>query len=201
MQKRKFQKERGKREGGKNNICDEVFENNAVFFFFFFFLIHGVLQIQIYRFVLFPNFFRGHAHCRSGTKTLEQLSLYPKEGNPLWEELSSQAVASTLKSYSSHTFDYPYHKAISVHAKNQGMEYPMICWNYGRPNEDGTYSDRIKYGMISVIFHDVGHSNFPMIVNSDERQWKRMDERLDIRYAIFGRTRIWGDLSASNSSK
>ncbi|MGB5646969.1 MAG: M1 family peptidase, partial [Muriicola sp.] len=89
-----------------------------------------------------------------GNKDVMAVSLYPKEGNPLWEELSTKAVASTLKSYSSHTFDYPYHKAISVHAKNQGMEYPMICWNYGRPNEDGTYSDRIKYGMISVIIHE-----------------------------------------------
>ncbi len=114
-----------------------------------------------------------------GNKDVMAVSLYPKEGNPLWEELSTKAVASTLKSYSSHTFDYPYHKAISVHAKNQGMEYPMICWNYGRPNEDGTYSDRIKYGMISVIIHEVGHNFFPMIVNSDERQWGWMDEGLD----------------------
>jgi hypothetical protein len=59
------------------------------------------------------------------------------------------------------------------------MEYPMICWNYGRPNEDGTYSDRVKYGMISVIIHEVGHNYFPMIVNSDERQWGWMDEGLD----------------------
>jgi len=101
--------------------------------------------------------------------------MYPKEGNPLWEEYSTKAVVSTLKSYSDHTFDYPYHKAISVHAKNQGMEYPMICWNYGRPREDGTYDDRTKYGMISVIIHEVGHNFFPMIVNSDERQWGWMD--------------------------
>ncbi|MFD2587582.1 M1 family metallopeptidase [Croceitalea marina] len=107
------------------------------------------------------------------------VSLYPKEGNPLWEEQSTKAVAQTLVTYSKHTFDYPYHKAISVHAKNQGMEYPMICWNYGRPNEDGTYSDRTKYGMISVIIHEVGHNFFPMIVNSDERQWGWMDEGLD----------------------
>ncbi len=114
-----------------------------------------------------------------GSRDVMAVSLYPKEGNPLWEELSTKAVAATLKSYSAHTFDYPYHKAISVHAKNQGMEYPMICWNYGRPNEDGTYSDRVKYGMISVIIHEVGHNFFPMIVNSDERQWGWMDEGLD----------------------
>ncbi len=114
-----------------------------------------------------------------GGKDIMAVSMYPKEGNPLWEEYSTKAVAHTLKSYSSHTFDYPYPKAISVHAKNQGMEYPMICWNYGRPNEDGTYSDRVKYGMISVIIHEIGHNFFPMIVNSDERQWGWMDEGLD----------------------
>ncbi|RAJ14614.1 M1 family metallopeptidase [Olleya aquimaris] len=114
-----------------------------------------------------------------GNKDVMAVSMYPKEGNPLWEEWSTKAVASTLKSYSRMTFDYPYHKAISVHAKNQGMEYPMICWNYGRPDEDGNYSDRVKYGMMSVIIHEVGHNFFPMIVNSDERQWTWMDEGLN----------------------
>ena len=114
-----------------------------------------------------------------GNRDVMAVSMYPKEGNPLWEEYSTKAVAHTLKSYSSHTFDYPYSKAISVHAKNQGMEYPMICWNHGRPEEDGTYSDRVKFGMISVIIHEVGHNFFPMIVNSDERQWGWMDEGLD----------------------
>jgi len=112
-------------------------------------------------------------------KDVMAVSLYPKEGNPLWEDYSTKVVALTLKSYSEHSLDYPYPKAISVHAKNQGMEYPMICWNYGRPNEDGTYSDRVKFGMISVIIHEVGHNFFPMIVNSDERQWGWMDEGLD----------------------
>ena len=114
-----------------------------------------------------------------GDKDVMAVSLYAKEGNPLWEQWSTKAVASTLKSYSRMTFDYPYHKAISVHAQRQGMEYPMICWNYGRPSEDGTYSDRTKYGMISVIIHEVGHNFFPMIVNSDERQWTWMDEGLN----------------------
>ncbi|MGB7786378.1 MAG: M1 family metallopeptidase [Salinimicrobium sp.] len=114
-----------------------------------------------------------------GGKDVMAVSLYPKEGNPLWEDYSTKVVAHTLQSYSGHTFAYPYPKAISVHAKNQGMEYPMICWNYGRPDEDGNYSDRVKYGMISVIIHEVGHNFFPMIVNSDERQWGWMDEGLD----------------------
>lgn len=114
-----------------------------------------------------------------GSRKVMAVSLYPKEGNPLWEEYSTLAVAQTLDTYSKYTFNYPYPKAVSVHAKNQGMEYPMICWNYGRPDEDGKYSDRTKYGMISVIIHEVGHNYFPMIVNSDERQWGWMDEGLD----------------------
>ena len=114
-----------------------------------------------------------------GGKNVMAVSLYPKEGNPLWEEYSTKAVVQTLKTYSHHTFDYPYPKAVSVHAKNQGMEYPMICWNYGRPDQDGSYSDAVKFGMISVIIHEIGHNFFPMIVNSDERQWGWMDEGLD----------------------
>ena len=114
-----------------------------------------------------------------GNRDVMAVSMYPKEGNPLWEDWSTKAVASTLKSYSRMTFDYPYHKAISIHAKNQGMEYPMICWNYGRPNKEGKYSDRTKYGMMSVIIHEVGHNFFPMIINSDERQWTWMDEGLN----------------------
>ena len=112
-------------------------------------------------------------------KNIIASSLYPKEGNPLWEGYSTKVVAQTLKTYSNYTFDYPYPKAVSVHAKNQGMEYPMICWNYGRPEKDGSYSDRVKYGMISVIIHEIGHNFFPMIVNSDERQWGWMDEGID----------------------
>ena len=114
-----------------------------------------------------------------GSQKVMAVSIYPKEGNPLWEEYSTKAVIQTLKTYSNFTFEYPYPKAVSVHAKNQGMEYPMICWNYGRPEKDGTYSDRVKFGMISVIIHEVGHNFFPMIVNSDERQWGWMDEGLD----------------------
>jgi hypothetical protein len=113
-----------------------------------------------------------------GGKDIMAVSMYPKEGNPLWEDWSTKTVASTLISYSKMTFDYPYHKAISVHAP-MGMEYPMICFNFGRPDPDGTYSDRIKYGMMGVIIHEVGHNFFPMIVNSDERQWTWMDEGLN----------------------
>ena len=107
------------------------------------------------------------------------MSYYPKEGNPLWEDFSTYAVAQTLETYSKFTTEYPYPVAISVHTASIGMEYPMICFNYGRPDADGTYTDRKKHGMISVIIHEVGHNFFPMIINSDERQWTWMDEGLN----------------------
>jgi hypothetical protein len=111
--------------------------------------------------------------------TTMAMSYYPKEGNPLWEQYSTRVVAHTLEVYSKFTIDYPYHKAISVHTKWIGMEYPMICFNGGRPESDGTYSEGTKYGMIGVIIHEVGHNFFPMIINSDERQWTWMDEGLN----------------------
>jgi hypothetical protein len=134
-------------------------------------------------------------------KTVMAVSLYPKEGNPLWEEHSTRAVATTLIEYSKLTFDYPYPKAISVHSQRQGMEYPMICFNYGRPNADGTYSDRTKKGMLGVIIHEIGHNFFPMIVNSDERQWTWMDEGLNSFVEILAEDAYDPELFASNPAK
>ena len=113
------------------------------------------------------------------TTTPLAMSFYPKEGNPIWEKYSTQAVANALRTYSHHTFDYPYPVAISVHSADQGMEYPMICFNYGRPDENGKYSQYKLQSMVSVIIHEVGHNYFPMIVNTDERQWTWIDEGIN----------------------
>jgi len=117
-------------------------------------------------------------HNVEGNKVMA-MSYYPKEGNPLWEQYSTQAIIHTLNVYSRYSFTYPYPIAISVNGPVGGMEYPMICFNGPRPQPDGTYSAATKYGLISVIIHEVGHNYFPMIVNSDERQWTWMDEGLN----------------------
>jgi len=111
-------------------------------------------------------------------KKVMAMSAYPKESYGLYRKYSTKVVAHTLQVYSKFTIPYPYPVAISVEASS-GMEYPMICFNYGRTNEDGTYSEQTKYGMIGVIIHEVGHNFFPMIVNSDERNWSWMDEGLN----------------------
>jgi hypothetical protein len=113
-----------------------------------------------------------------GGKKVMAMSYYGPEAYALYRRYSTKVVAHTLKTYSKHTFPYPYPVAISVEASN-GMEYPMICFNYGRTEKDGTYSEATKNGMIGVIIHEVGHNFFPMIVNSDERQWTWMDEGLN----------------------
>lgn len=114
-----------------------------------------------------------------GDKTPLAMSYYPKEGNPLWEQESTKAVRATLITYSKHTIDYPYPHATSVHHASIGMEYPMICFNGARPRKDGTYSEQTKWGLVGVVIHEVGHNFFPMIINSDERQWTWMDEGLN----------------------
>ncbi len=107
------------------------------------------------------------------------MSYYPNEAEPLWSKYSTHSIIHTLNVYSRYTFDYPYPIAISVNGPIGGMEYPMICFNGPRPREDGTYSSATKYGLITVVIHEVGHNYFPMIVNSDERQWSWMDEGLN----------------------
>lgn len=119
------------------------------------------------------------AQIEVGGRPVWAMSFYPKEGEPLWSKYSTHAIMHTLAVYSRQVFPYPYPVAISVHGPVFGMEYPMICFNGPRPEEDGTYTRRTKYGLISVVIHEVGHNWFPMIVNSDERQWTWMDEGLN----------------------
>lgn len=107
------------------------------------------------------------------------MSFFPNEGNPLWAQYSTQAIIHTLNVYSRHTFPYPYPVAQSINGPVGGMEYPMICFNGPRPAPDGSYPASTKYGLISVVIHEVGHNYFPMIVNSDERQWTWMDEGMN----------------------
>ena len=106
------------------------------------------------------------------------MSYYGKEAYGLYRKMSTKAVAHTIKTYSKFTIPFPYPVAQSVEAAN-GMEYPMICFNYGRTEKDGSYSEATKYGMLGVVIHEVGHNFFPMIINSDERQWSWMDEGLN----------------------
>lgn len=115
-----------------------------------------------------------------GERVVLNMSFFPKEGNPLWGKYSTRAVAHAVEVYSRFTFDYPYPVAISVlTGSGGGMEYPMVSFNGGKPEPDGTYSESRKYSLIGVIIHEVGHNFFPMIVNSDERQWGWMDEGLN----------------------
>ena len=121
---------------------------------------------------------------KKGGTDMIAMSYYPKEANPLWGKFSTEAVIHTVDQYNKYAFDYPYPVAISVNGPVGGMEYPMISFNGQRPTKDKktgeiTYSKRTKFGLVGVIIHEVGHNYFPMIVNSDERQWTWMDEGIN----------------------
>ncbi|MDC1527670.1 M1 family metallopeptidase [Gammaproteobacteria bacterium] len=139
-------------------------------------------------------------HVQEGAQHEEVLamSFYPPEAEPLWSQYSTHSVAHTMDVYSKFSFDYPYPVAISVNAwESGGMEYPMITFNGYRPVEDEdtgerTYSRRAKYGLISVVIHEIGHIYFPMTVNSDERQWTWMDEGVNT-FLQFLAEREWED--------
>lgn len=114
----------------------------------------------------------------ASNKKVMCMSFYGKEAHGLYRRYSTKTVAHTIKTYSKYTIPYTYPVAQSIEASN-GMEYPMICFNFGRTEKDGTYSEGVKYGMLGVIIHEVGHNFFPMIINSDERQWSWLDEGLN----------------------
>ncbi len=117
------------------------------------------------------------------------MSFYGKEAYPIYNKYSTKAVAHTIKTYSDFTIPYPYPVAQSVEAAN-GMEYPMICFNPGRAEPDGSYSEGAKKAALLVIIHEVGHNFFPMIVNSDERQWTWLDEGLN-SYMQYITQELW----------
>jgi hypothetical protein len=129
-------------------------------------------------------------------KKVMAMSYYAKEAYPIYSKFSTKAVAHTLKTYSSFSIPYPYPSAVSVEG-NQGMEYPMISFNPGRAEKDGTYQEGQKNAAIFVIIHEVGHTFFPMIVNSDERQWTWMDEGLN-SYLQYLTQELWDNKFPSN---
>jgi len=116
---------------------------------------------------------------RPGGRVIEMHSLYPREGMPLWDSVSTKAIAQTMRTYGRMAFEYPYPKAVNVHGAVGGMEYPMVAFCGARPAADGSYTPQLARGLISVTIHEVGHNWFPMIVASDERKWTWLDEGIN----------------------
>jgi hypothetical protein len=141
--------------------------------------VYSAKNVRDFAFAASRKFIWDAMGVKVGGNTVLAMSYYPNEAEPLWSQYSTESIAHTLEVYGRYSFDYPYPVAISVNGPIYGMEYPMICFNGPRPEKDGTYSKATKYGLISVIIHEVGHNYFPMIVNSDERQWTWMDEGLN----------------------
>lgn len=126
---------------------------------------------------------QGHQQPDADQKTVMAMSFWPKEGGDLWKTYSTPSIIHTMEVYSRFAFDYPYPTAQSVNGPVGGMEYPMITFNGPRTTlqDDGsrTYTMAEKEFLIGVVIHEIGHIYFPMVVNSDERQWTWMDEGLN----------------------
>lgn len=131
----------------------------------------------------------GVAQASSQRPVVMAMSFFPRQARPLWDAYSTRAIAHTLLTFSEFTFPYPYPVAQSVNGPvggnaPSGMEYPMIGFNGARPERDPktgqlSYGKLAKQGLIGTVIHETGHNYFPMIVNSDERQWAWMDEGLN----------------------
>ena len=153
--------------------------------------IFGASQVRDFAFAASNTFiWDAMAYRPKGRKSVLAMSFYPPEAESLWHRYSTHAVVHTLEQYERYTFPYPYPVAISVHGPIFGMEYPMITFNGVRPKLDGTYSKMAKYALIGVIIHEVGHFFFPMVVNSDERQWTWLDEGIN-SFVQYQAERAW----------
>ena len=153
--------------------------------------IFGASQVRDFAFAASNTFiWDAMAHRVEGRESVMAMSFYPPEAETLWKRYSTHAVLHTLEQYERYTFPYPYPVAISVNGPIFGMEYPMISFNGVRPEPDGTYSKDAKYALIGVIIHEVGHFFFPMIVNSDERQWTWLDEGIN-SFLQYQAERAW----------
>ena len=142
-------------------------------------------NVRDFAFASSRKFIWDAASVQFGERTVMAHSLYPSEGMPLWNTYGIHAVLHTLDSYSKYLIDYPYPQATAIHGPVWGMEYPMMAFCGGRPQPDGTYSRKLKYAMISVIIHEVGHNWFPMVINNDERSWAWMDEGFNSFYQFI----------------
>lgn len=139
-----------------------------------------------------------------GSKTIELHSVYPREGMPIWNKISTKAIAQTMVTYGRMAFEYPYPQASNVHGAVGGMEYPMIAFCGARPRPDGTYDKSLEYSLASVTIHEVGHNWFPMIVASDERMWTWMDEGLNSfleHYGSIDFDKSWPEMRLPGSAK
>lgn len=95
-------------------------------------------------------------------------SAYPVEvaGDSAWG-LATQFVKHTIEYNSKQWYPYPWPVAVDVAAAHGGMEYPGIVFC------GWTAKGSSLWG---VTTHEIGHSWFPMIVGSDEREYGFMDE-------------------------
>ncbi len=112
----------------------------------------------------------------SGKKRMA-MSVYPVEsaGDSAWGR-STEYLKRSIEIFSKHWYEYPYPNAVNVGGPVGGMEYPGIVF----------CSWRAKRGILWMVTdHEIGHTWFPMIVGSDERENAWMDEGFNTFIDIY----------------
>lgn len=117
----------------------------------------------------------------SGVDDVLVQSAYPEDALPAWSK-STAMLRAAIAGYSKRWFPYPYPMATNVAGIEGGMEYPMIIFCRAR-NERGLYG---------VTTHEIGHTWFPMVVNTDERRHAWMDEGFNTFINIYSEQEYYG---------
>lgn len=142
-------------------------------------------RVRDFSFAASPAFYwEAQAVVQGETQVLTQV-FYPAEGMRLWKRYGIDAIQHSLSHYGDWLFPYPYPTASIVNIAGLGMEYPML----GVVGERGT-SEMARWDMIGGIIHEVGHNWFPMIVNSNERDYAWMDEGL-VAFIEYHAEKAW----------
>ena len=112
-----------------------------------------------------------------GSRPCLAMSVYPDESftDTTWGR-ATEYVKATIEINSKLWYEYPYPVAVNVAGVVGGMEYPGIvfCDCKAKKNE-----------LWEVTTHEFGHTWFPMIVGSNEREYAWMDEGLNTFINIY----------------
>ena len=124
-------------------------------------------------------------------------ALFAPEAPALWDGCVDM-LRHSVEFYSGFLTPYPYPQITCVRGGETGMEYPMIVYVveasgdqvahwYGADTEE---DDPVV--LFDTVDHEVAHTWFPMVVNTDERRHAWMDEGLSSFVNVYSHRERYG---------
>ena len=127
-------------------------------------------------------------HEDGGTRTVLCQSLYPREAEvwgPAHEDGgSTRFIKHSIEFYSDRLSAYPYPVMSNINGPEGGMEYPGIIFCGARENSEWLFG---------VTDHEVAHTWFPMVINSDERRYMWQDEGFNTFVNLYSKAAWYGE--------